>query len=103
MHITEFQKLIFDVYHTKDSARGIPQTFVWFIEEIGELARALHRNQKHELEEEFADCLAWLVTLANMTNINLEDAIRKYQNGCSKCHQTPCHCSENFGQTPEQK
>jgi len=101
MHIAEFQQLIHDLYHTKDSARGVDKTFVWFIEEIGELARALHRNQQAELEEEFADCLAWLVTLANMTNIDLEVAIRKYQNGCSKCHQTPCRCLENFENRPE--
>ncbi len=94
MQIGEFQKLIYDLYHTKDSSRGLDKTFIWFIEEVGELARALHRGEKKELEEEFADCLAWLATLANLKNIDLDSAIYKYRNGCSKCHKTPCECKE---------
>jgi len=94
MHIQEFQALIKAIYHTKDSQRGLDRTFVWFVEEVGELARALHRGNRQDLEEEFADCLAWLATLANLQGIDMEVAIRKYQQGCSKCHATPCTCGE---------
>ena len=82
MRIAEFQKLIRDRYHASDSARGVPGTFLWLAEEIGELASALadaERGQKDEdnLAEEFADVLAWLTTIANIHDVDLEAAIRE--------------------------
>lgn len=95
MEISQFQKLIEQLYGEKDSTRGLDKTFMWFIEEVGELARALHRNSsKEELEGEFADCLAWLATIANLSNIDLEHAIEKYRNFCYKCKHNPCSCVE---------
>ena len=48
-------------------------------------------------ELEFADCLAWLVTLANCTGIDLDRAIqRKYGSGCPGCHATPCSCTREY-------
>ena len=100
MTIDEFQKLIEQLYFSKDKKRGIEGTYMWFSEEVGELARALRKlkikNQKSkmELEEEFADCFAWLVTLATLTGVKLEKAIGKYQKGCPKCHKKPCACKE---------
>jgi len=82
--IAEFQRLIRDRYHATDSARGVPGTFLWFAEEFGELAEALGKHQRGDgdpanLEEEFADVLAWLNTLANITGVDLAQAIeRKY-------------------------
>jgi NTP pyrophosphatase (non-canonical NTP hydrolase) len=93
--IAEFQKLIEDIYLAKDSARGTEGTFVWFTEEVGELARALRRGDREHLEGEFADVLAWLTTLASMSGIDLEQAAAaKYAAGCPKCRQTPCGCEE---------
>lgn len=82
MTLAEFQKLIYDRYFEQDSARGVPATFLWFSEEIGELAHALGRRQRGDgdeanLREEFADVLAWLTTLANITGVDLEAAIRE--------------------------
>ncbi len=78
MKISEFQKQIEDIYFKKDSQRGIEGTFMWFAEEIGELTRAIRRDDDREnLEEEFADVLAWLVTLASMKGISLEDVAKK--------------------------
>ena len=58
---------------------GTPKTFLWFIEEIGELATALNGDDRANLEEEFADALAWLCTLANINEIDLAAAVsRKY-------------------------
>jgi NTP pyrophosphatase (non-canonical NTP hydrolase) len=94
MEIAEFQALIEKIYGEKDKKRGVDKTFVWFIEEVGELARALHRDDRSALAEEFADCLAWLTTLASLTGIELEEASKKYHNGCYKCHTTPCRCGE---------
>jgi NTP pyrophosphatase (non-canonical NTP hydrolase) len=85
--ISAFQSLIRDRYFPTDSARGTPGTFMWFIEEVGELATALQDNapgktptpaQRANLGEEFADVLAWLTTLANINGIDLEQALKKY-------------------------
>jgi NTP pyrophosphatase (non-canonical NTP hydrolase) len=85
--LAAFQTLIRDRYYPTDSARGTPGTFMWFVEEVGELATALHNNapgktatpeQRANLLEEFADVLAWLATLANINGVDLEEALRKY-------------------------
>jgi NTP pyrophosphatase (non-canonical NTP hydrolase) len=85
--IAGFQKLIRDRYYATDAARGTPGTFMWFIEEVGELATALQQNapgktaseaERANLSEEFADVLAWLMTLANVNGVDLEAALRKY-------------------------
>ena len=78
MHIKEFQHLISQRYEKRDRERGIPRTFLWFIEEIGELATALNSHDRANLEEEFADVIAWLCTLANINDVDLEQAIGKY-------------------------
>jgi len=77
--LREFQKHISDRYESTDRARGTPGTFLWFIEEVGELATALHGNDRANLEEEFADVIAWLCTLANINDVDLTAAVtRKY-------------------------
>ena len=77
--LSAFQHHIETRYGKADRARGWPKTFAWFIEEIGELATALNSNDRPNLEEEFADVLAWLCTLANINSIDLTQAItRKY-------------------------
>lgn len=79
MHISEFQQLISEKYEKRDRQRGTARTFMWFMEEVGELASALVSNcDKSEKEEEFADVLAWLCTLANISNVELEKACKKY-------------------------
>jgi NTP pyrophosphatase (non-canonical NTP hydrolase) len=77
--VAEFQKHISQRYEKADRARGTPKTFLWFVEEIGELATALNGEDRDNLEEEFADVLAWLCTLANINEIDLAGAVsRKY-------------------------
>ncbi|MBU1260033.1 MAG: nucleotide pyrophosphohydrolase [Planctomycetes bacterium] len=81
MRIKEFQQLIADRYKQRDSARGTPKTFMWFVEEVGELATALadEKATQKEKEEEFADILAWLCTLANINDVDIEKAcLEKY-------------------------
>ena len=94
MTISEFQKLIEDIYYERDSSRGLDGTFMWFMEEVGELAAALKTASKKELEQEFADCLAWLNTLASISGVKMDKAIGKYTNGCPGCRQTPCSCPQ---------
>ncbi len=78
MHITEFQEIISAKYKKRDLERGIPATFMWFIEEVGELATALASKDHQNTQEEFADVFAWLCTLANITDVDLEKACSKY-------------------------
>ena len=78
MHIAEFQQLISRKYKKRDQERGVPATFMWFIEEVGELATALASDNEENKAEEFADVLAWLCTLANISNVDLEKACEKY-------------------------
>ena len=78
MTIQEFQDFIRDKYHPRDSRRGTPGTFLWFVEEVGELASALAGGDQADKEEEFADVLAWLCTLANINGVDLTKAVEKY-------------------------
>ena len=78
MNISEFQRFIAQKYGERDRQRGIPATFMWFIEEVGELSTALATGDKENTEEEFADVLAWLCTLANISDVDLEKACKKY-------------------------
>jgi NTP pyrophosphatase (non-canonical NTP hydrolase) len=78
MRISEFQRLIAQKYQKRDQQRGIPATFMWFIEEVGELATALAYNDQKNKQEEFADVFAWLCTLANISDVDLEKACAKY-------------------------
>ena len=74
--LSSFQRHISERYEATDRARGTPGTWMWFTEEIGELARALARNKdRANIEEEFADVLAWLCTLANINDVDLAKAL----------------------------
>ena len=96
MEISEFQKHIEQIYYEKDSRRGLDGSFMWFVEEIGELSRALRGTDTQALEAEFADVLAWLSTLASISGVDLEAVARlQYADGCPKCHSTPCVCPED--------
>ena len=77
MTLQELQKLIAGRYEATDRARGTPKTFLWFIEEVGELATALNSDDAANVREEFADVLAWLCTLANINDVDLASAIAK--------------------------
>jgi len=93
LQIYEFQKMMEYLYIKKDSKRGIKATFKWLSDELQELKEALNKKDQTALEKEFADVLAWLASLANITNVNLEKAtLEKYNYKCPKCQQAPCKC-----------
>ncbi len=77
MHITDFQRMIEERYLEQDRERGLEGTYMWFCEEVGELTRALRRGLDDQLEGEFADVFAYLATLASMSGVDLEQAVRK--------------------------
>jgi len=92
--LQRLQQVIKATYGAKDQRRGVEGTFMWLIEEVGELSSALRSGSREELSAEFADVLAWLATLANVADVDLEAAIeRKYGSGCPGCGQSPCACA----------
>ena len=92
--LADFQRLIKDMYYEKDVARGIDGTFMWLMEEIGELATALREGTPEELALEFADVLAWLATIANVAGVDLQAAVlKKYGTGCPGCGRMVCACN----------
>lgn len=89
----DFQAKIRDMYFEKDEQRGIDGTFMWLMEEVGELAGALRQGSQKDKEEEFADVIAWLATIANVAGVDLSKAIEeKYGTGCPGCGRLVCTC-----------
>lgn len=93
--IADFQQLIREMYLEKDIARGVDGTFMWLMEEVGELASALREGTHEEQKGEFADVLAWLTTIANVVGVDLAEAVReKYGTGCPGCGNLACTCDD---------
>jgi len=93
LSLGDLQRHIREMYYEKDVARGIDGTFMWLMEEIGELATALRGNDRQNLAEEFADVIAWLATIANVAEIDLSAALAaKYGSGCPGCKKLVCTC-----------
>ena len=93
VHIHEFQEMMKRLYFQRDSQRGIKGTYDWLVDELRELGEALEGEDKEAVEKEFADVIAWLASLANISGIDLERAtINKYAGKCPKCRRSPCQC-----------
>jgi NTP pyrophosphatase (non-canonical NTP hydrolase) len=93
MTLSGLQQLIRDTFGAKDGRRGVEGTFMWFMEEVGELSAALRGGTDAERAAEFADVLAWLATLANVAGVDLETAVQaKFGAGCPRCRRQPCAC-----------
>lgn len=93
MQINEFQNMMKRIYLHRDSKRGIDGTLDWLMDEVEELREALKEDDTKAIENEFADVFAWLASLANIVNIDLEKtALSKYANNCPKCDLSPCDC-----------
>ena len=92
MEIGAFQRLMRETYGEQDRARGLDATFGWFVEEVGELSRALRRGDHDDRVHEFSDVLAWLASLADQAGVELDEAAARYGDGCPKCHERPCTC-----------
>ena len=90
--IRDVQALVRATYGARDRARGIDAGLGWFIEEVGELSRAVRRQGHEERVVEFSDVMAWLVSLADLAGVDLAAAMDRYADGCPKCHGIPCTC-----------
>ena len=74
MEIIEAQKIIDEMYGDQDRKRGLWQDLVWLGEEVGELFKAVRENKG--IEEEIADVFAWLLSVANLLEVNVEEAFK---------------------------
>lgn len=94
LSVADLQQHIRRMYYDKDVVRGVDGTFMWLMEEVGELASALRGDDRENLKEEFADVIAWLFTIANVADVDLAAALSaKYGQGCPGCHHLECQCS----------
>jgi NTP pyrophosphatase (non-canonical NTP hydrolase) len=93
MELSAFQEQMRALYGPRDRERGLARTFAWFIEECGELSRALFRGGHEDREREFADVLAWLASLAEQAGVDLAAAVKRYAEGCPRCESSPCACA----------
>jgi NTP pyrophosphatase (non-canonical NTP hydrolase) len=92
VELNELQARMRATYLERDAARGVDATFRWLTEEVGELARAIRTGDRTNLTHEFGDMLAWTASLANLLEIDLEEAAARYADGCPKCGASPCTC-----------
>lgn len=91
MEIRELQKMISEIYIHRDVQRGVERTMLWVVEEVGELAEAVRKGEN--VGEEIADVIAWIVSLANLLEIDVErEILKKYPMSCGKCGKKPCEC-----------
>jgi len=85
--LKELQHYLAEVCQERGWTKDTPtEKFVLFIEEVGELAKAMRKaaglyeerakQQEMSLEEEFADVLSYLLDLANCFQVDLEKAFR---------------------------
>ena len=93
MNLAELQDVIERTYGERDRDRGgVAPTVAWLTEELGELAQAVRKGTRADVEHEFGDVLAWVATLANQVDVDLTATIERYRDGCPKCAQLPCDC-----------
>ena len=78
MELAEVQRLMDELYGEADRVRGVPSTVAWLTEELGELAQAVRKGTREQQLHEFGDVLAWLASLANQMDIDLDDAMQRF-------------------------
>jgi NTP pyrophosphatase (non-canonical NTP hydrolase) len=85
--LKELQYYLAEVCQERGWTKDTPtEKFVLFIEEVGELAKAMRKEaglyeerakqREMSLEEEFADVLSYLLDLANCFQVDLDEAFR---------------------------
>ena len=92
MELRDFQDLMARTYGARDTARGLPASVAWLVEEVGELAQAIRKGDEEARLHELGDVLAWLASIAGQLGLSLEDAASRYRGGCPACGGLPCRC-----------
>jgi NTP pyrophosphatase (non-canonical NTP hydrolase) len=95
LELKRAQALMLKLYGERDKKRGVEGTFIWLVEEVGELSQALRKKDDANIREELADLLAWLLSLANVIGVDISDSFReKYNLVCPCCQRAPCNCDK---------
>lgn len=92
VELRDFQDLMTRTYGTRDTARGLPASVAWLVEEVGELAQAIRKGDDEARLHELGDVLAWLASIAAQLGLSLEQAAARYRDGCPGCGAVPCRC-----------
>jgi len=92
MDLAQLQDVIDRTFGHRDRARGTAASVAWLCEEVGELAQAVRKGTTEQQIAEFADVIAWVATLANQLDVDLDAALERYAHGCPKCAALPCAC-----------
>lgn len=94
MDIGEAQDLIRRIYLERDKERGMERTLLRTFQELAELSDALSKERPtEEIEAEVADVFAWVISIANLLEMDLGKALlNKYNDACSRCRKVPCEC-----------
>lgn len=82
----DFQQYVRDLVVERSFEKGtVPEVFMLFVEEIGEMAKAARRcsnmktdanSRKPDLELEIADVFIYILDICNRFNVDLEKAFR---------------------------
>lgn len=93
MTLAALQDVIERTYGLRDRSRGVSTSVAWLCEEVGELAQAIRKGTPAQQRHEFADVVAWVVSLANQMDVDLAEAVNgRYAAGCPRCGTIPCSC-----------
>ena len=92
MDLRELQDVIERTYGERDRDRGVAPSVAWLAEELGELAQAVRKGSRADIEHEFGDVLAWVASLANQVGVDLTEVVDRYRAGCPTCSSIPCAC-----------
>jgi len=97
VEIRALQAQIRATFGTRDRARGADGTFRRLVEEVGEVAKALRAADPSALALELSDVIAWTLSIAVLYDIDLDDVLSRYRDGCPRCGATPCGCAADGG------
>ena len=104
MHtMRDFQELVRDIYFENDSQHQVAGVFLWFMTEVCEMSKELRdycgslerddiKFSQENLEMEFGDVLVFLMSLMNLTGVNVVNVVERFKDGCPKCKGNPCKC-----------
>lgn len=92
MDLGALQVQIAATFSDRDRTRGIDGTFRRLVEEIGEVAKDIRSGDRAALASELSDVLAWILSVAVLCDVDLDQAAARYAAGCPRCGASPCRC-----------
>lgn len=97
--LNEWQEMFKQIYGQNNNTLSPVRMWLHLMEEAGEVARDMRKEDYVSLLHDLPDVFAWLCTFSNQMGINVEQAVwEKYPNICPYCLRTNnCVCiAEGF-------